>query len=132
MCDLHDLPIVLWPSKTGSWNEKLLSYYDDDGNGCNGKNEGEDDDGNNNNNNNNNNVKAKVTPVITGATGTISTSPRQHLSNITGKHEFKKLQKGEEDDDDDDDDNNNNNNNTYLLTYSMEQSTSWKANWFCS
>jgi len=21
---------------------------------------------------------------------------------------------------------------TYLVTYSMEQSTSWEANWFCS
>ena len=31
------------------------------------------------------NVKAKVIPVITGATGTISKSLRQYLSNITGK-----------------------------------------------
>jgi hypothetical protein len=38
-------------------------------------------------------VKAKVIPVITGATGTISESLRQHLSNIPGKHESKELQK---------------------------------------
>jgi len=34
------------------------------------------------------NVKAKVIPVI-GATGTISLSLRQYLSNITGKHKIK-------------------------------------------
>jgi hypothetical protein len=39
------------------------------------------------------NVKAKVKPVITGATGTISKSQRQYLSNIPGKHEIKELQK---------------------------------------
>jgi hypothetical protein len=39
------------------------------------------------------NVKAKVIPVITGATGTISISLRQYLSNIPGKHEVKELQK---------------------------------------
>jgi hypothetical protein len=39
------------------------------------------------------NVKAKVIPVIIGATGTISKSLRQHRSNITGKHEIKELQK---------------------------------------
>jgi len=39
------------------------------------------------------NVKAKVIPVITGATGTVSTSLRQYLSNIMGKHEIKELQK---------------------------------------
>ena len=38
------------------------------------------------------NVKAKVTSVITGATGTISKSLRQHPSNIPGKQEFKVLQ----------------------------------------
>jgi hypothetical protein len=32
------------------------------------------------------NVKAKMILVITGATGTISKSPRQYLSNILGKH----------------------------------------------
>jgi hypothetical protein len=32
------------------------------------------------------NVTAKVMPVITGATGTISKSLRQHLSNIPGKN----------------------------------------------
>jgi hypothetical protein len=37
--------------------------------------------------------KTKVIPVITGATGTISKSLRQHLSNMPGKHEIKKLQK---------------------------------------
>jgi hypothetical protein len=39
------------------------------------------------------NVKAKVIPVVTGATGTISKSLRQYLSNISGKHEIKELQK---------------------------------------
>jgi hypothetical protein len=38
-------------------------------------------------------VKARVMPVITGATGTISKSVRQYLSNIAGKHEIKGLQK---------------------------------------
>jgi len=38
------------------------------------------------------NVKAKVTSVITGATGTISKSLRQYLSNIPGKHEIKEVQ----------------------------------------
>jgi hypothetical protein len=38
------------------------------------------------------NVKAKVTPVITGANGTISKSLRRYLSNIPGKHEIKELQ----------------------------------------
>ena len=38
------------------------------------------------------NVEAKVLPVITGANGTISKSPRKYLSNITRKHEIKKLQ----------------------------------------
>jgi hypothetical protein len=39
------------------------------------------------------NVKAKVIPVATGATGTVSKSHRQYLSNIPGKHEIKGLQK---------------------------------------
>ena len=39
------------------------------------------------------NVQAKVTPVIAGATGTVSESLRQYLSNIPGKHEIKELQK---------------------------------------
>jgi hypothetical protein len=38
-------------------------------------------------------VKANVTPVIRGATGTISESYRQYLCDIPGKHEFKELQK---------------------------------------
>ena len=38
------------------------------------------------------NVKAKVIPVIIGATGTISESLRQYLSNIPGKREIKELQ----------------------------------------
>jgi hypothetical protein len=38
------------------------------------------------------NVRAKVVPVIIGATGTISKSLRQYLSNIPGKHEIKELQ----------------------------------------
>jgi len=32
-------------------------------------------------------------PVIIGGSGTISKSLRQYLSNITGKHEIKGLQK---------------------------------------
>ena len=39
------------------------------------------------------NVKAKVIPVIIGATGTVSGSLRQYLSNIPGKHEIKVPQK---------------------------------------
>ena len=39
------------------------------------------------------NVKAKVKPVIIVATGTISKSFRQYLSNIPEKHEIKELQK---------------------------------------
>jgi hypothetical protein len=39
------------------------------------------------------NVKAKVIPVIKGSTGTTSKSPRQYLSNVSGKHEIKELQK---------------------------------------
>ena len=38
------------------------------------------------------NVKAKETPVIIGATGTISKSLRQYLSNVSGKREIKQLQ----------------------------------------
>ena len=38
-------------------------------------------------------VKAKLISVIIGATGTISKSLRQYLSNITGKSEIKELQK---------------------------------------
>ena len=39
------------------------------------------------------NVKTKVIPVIIWATGTISKSFRKYVSNITVKHEVKKLQK---------------------------------------
>jgi hypothetical protein len=39
------------------------------------------------------NVKTKLTPVIIGATGTISTSFRKYLSSIPGKHDIKELQK---------------------------------------
>jgi hypothetical protein len=39
------------------------------------------------------NVKAKVTLVITGVTGTISKPLRQYLSNIPGKHKIQELQK---------------------------------------
>jgi hypothetical protein len=39
------------------------------------------------------NVKAKVILAITGATGTISKSLRQYLSNKQGKHKIKELQK---------------------------------------
>jgi hypothetical protein len=38
-------------------------------------------------------VKAKVIAVITGATGIISKSLTQYLSNIPGKHEIKELPK---------------------------------------
>jgi hypothetical protein len=38
-------------------------------------------------------VKATVIPVKIGATGTISKSLRQYLSNIPGKHEIEELQK---------------------------------------
>jgi len=38
------------------------------------------------------NAKPKVIPVIIGATGTISKSPRQFLSNITGKYEINERQ----------------------------------------
>jgi len=38
------------------------------------------------------NVKAKVIPIIIGATGTISQSLRQYLSNTPGKLENKRLQ----------------------------------------
>ena len=37
------------------------------------------------------NVKAKEIPVIIGATGTISKSLRQYLSNMPGKHEINLL-----------------------------------------
>jgi hypothetical protein len=39
------------------------------------------------------NVKTKVTPVIIGATGTISKSLRKYLSSTPGKHDIKELQK---------------------------------------
>jgi hypothetical protein len=39
------------------------------------------------------NVKAKVLTLIIGATGTISKSLSQYLSNVPGKREIKKLQK---------------------------------------
>ena len=38
-------------------------------------------------------VKAKLIPVIIGATGTISKPFRKYLSNIPGNHEVKELQK---------------------------------------
>ena len=39
------------------------------------------------------NVKAKVIPVIIGATGTISKSFRKYVSNIPRNHEVKELKK---------------------------------------
>jgi hypothetical protein len=39
------------------------------------------------------NVKTKVTPVIIGATGTISKSVRKYLSSVPGEHDIKELQK---------------------------------------
>ena len=38
------------------------------------------------------NVKAKVIPVIIGATGTVSKSFRKYVSNVPGNHEVKELQ----------------------------------------
>ena len=38
-------------------------------------------------------IKARVIPVIIGATGTISKSFRKYISNIPGNHEVKELQK---------------------------------------
>jgi hypothetical protein len=39
------------------------------------------------------NVKTKVTPVIIGATGTISESFRKYLISLPGKHDIKELRK---------------------------------------
>jgi hypothetical protein len=39
------------------------------------------------------NVKTNVIPVMTEATGSISKSFIKYLSNISGKHEIKELQK---------------------------------------
>ena len=39
------------------------------------------------------NVKAKLIPVIIGATGTISKTFKKYVSNIPGDHEVKELQK---------------------------------------
>jgi hypothetical protein len=39
------------------------------------------------------NVKAKMIPAVKGATGTISKSLKQYLSNIPGKHVIKEVQK---------------------------------------
>jgi len=39
------------------------------------------------------NVKTKVIPVVIGVTGTISKSFRKYVSNITGNHKVKELQK---------------------------------------
>jgi hypothetical protein len=39
------------------------------------------------------NVKAKVTPVILGATKTISRLPKKYLSNITGKQKSRNYKK---------------------------------------
>jgi hypothetical protein len=38
------------------------------------------------------NVKAKMIPVIIGATGTVSKSFRKYVSNVPGNHEVKELQ----------------------------------------
>jgi hypothetical protein len=38
-------------------------------------------------------VKAKVIPVIIGATGTISKSFRKYVSNRAGNHDVRELQK---------------------------------------
>jgi hypothetical protein len=39
------------------------------------------------------NVKARVIPVVIGATGTISKSFRKYVSNIPGNRDVKELQK---------------------------------------
>jgi hypothetical protein len=39
------------------------------------------------------NVKARVIPVIIGATGSISKSFRKYVSNIPGNHDVRELQK---------------------------------------
>src|SRR5215469_4463532 len=39
------------------------------------------------------NVKARLIPVVIGATGTISKSFRKYVSNIPGNHDVKELQK---------------------------------------
>jgi hypothetical protein len=39
------------------------------------------------------NVKARVIPVIIGATGTVSKSFRKYVNNILGNHDVKELQK---------------------------------------
>jgi hypothetical protein len=39
------------------------------------------------------NVKARVIPVVIGATGAISKSLRKYVSNIPGNHDVKELQK---------------------------------------
>jgi hypothetical protein len=39
------------------------------------------------------NVKARVIPVVIGATGTISISFRKYVSNIPANRDFKELQK---------------------------------------
>jgi hypothetical protein len=39
------------------------------------------------------NVKARVMPVIIGATGAISKSFRKYVSNIPGNHDIRELQK---------------------------------------
>jgi hypothetical protein len=39
------------------------------------------------------NVKARVIPVVIGATGTISKSFRKYASNIAGNHDVRELQK---------------------------------------
>jgi hypothetical protein len=39
------------------------------------------------------NAKARVIPLITGATGTISKSFRKYVSNISGNHDVRELHK---------------------------------------
>jgi len=63
-----EYPVEQLQEGNGSY---IVSYFDDD-----------DDD-----------IKAKMIPVITGATGTISISFRKYLRNIPGKHEIKEVQK---------------------------------------
>jgi hypothetical protein len=70
--------------QTAQYNSKETSNNDDD-----------DDDDNNNNKylitetQRMWNVRTTVTPVIIGATGTISKSFRKYLSSVPGKHDIK-------------------------------------------
>jgi hypothetical protein len=65
------------------------------------------------------NLKCTIIPVIIGATGIVTRSLRKNLEAVPGKHSIFSLQKTPILE-------------TYLLTYSMDQSTSLEANWFAA